>query len=137
MAGARERRARRTFVVAATLVVLAAVAVAIILLAKRPDQDETLAASAAETAMFDTDPPAGTSASCDFVPSISLVVFDAHYDCVARTCGNEFARLQITHQLFGGWSYRVTSGGAVGLPSEGRTVTTDADPSHFDRGNCP
>src|SRR4051812_29149848 len=132
----RRTRARRVAIAVSILVALAVVAVVVVFLAKRPDQHETEAASAAKVAMYDTEPDPGTNASCEFAPSISLAVFKAHYDCVARTCRIEEARLQVTHELFGGWSYRITSGGQLGTPSEGHTVTTDQDPSHLDPDDC-
>ena len=118
------------------LLVLVAVAVTIVLVAKRPDQDEAQAASAAKAAVFDTDPDPGTNASCEFAPGISLIVFEAHYDCVARACSSEVARLRITHHLFGGWSFRVTSGGRLGSASAGSTSPSEAHPSRVDPADC-
>jgi hypothetical protein len=136
MAPTRRAVARRVSITAAILLALAAVALAIVFVAKRPDQDETNAASAAKVAIFDTDPDPGTNTSCKFDPDISLIVFNAHYDCIARHCSTEVARLQITDQLFGGWSFRVTSGGRLGAPSSGNTVIGETHPSRVDPDDC-
>ena len=120
----------------AILLVLSVVVIAVVVVAKRPDQDERLAASAAEAAILDTDPDPGANASCEFAPGVSLVVLTAQYDCVARMCDDEVAGVRITHELLGGWSFRVTSGGRLGAETSGSAEPTDADPSRFDHSVC-
>src|SRR5689334_9101043 len=109
MARVRRPGLRTLCITAATLLGVVIAALVIVFVAERPDQNETQAASAAKVAIFDTDPDPGTNASCEFDPSISLIVFQANYNCIARSCSSEVARVRITHQLFGGWSFRVTS----------------------------
>jgi hypothetical protein len=113
---------RRVVLVAVALVLLLAAADAVVIVASRPDEGEDDASSATVAAVFDTDPNAGENASCRFDPGPGLVLLDAGYDCVALVCGEEFARVRVTHSLIGGWSYRVTSGGRIGTRASGHTA---------------
>ena len=132
----RPPRRRGIALLALALLLLFVVADAVVVLANRPDQDEDAAASAGFIAVFDTDPNPGENLSCEFDPDIGLVLLKAGYDCIGRDCSEEFARVRVTHDLLDGWSFRITSGGQLGMARSGSTFPNDTDPSAVDPDDC-
>ena len=127
---------RRRWTRVLVLMLLIVLADLIFVIANRPDAKTDDAASAAIVAEYGSDPSAGANGSCKFSAGVELVVWRAHYDCAVGICNDELARLQITHVLTGGWSYRIVSGGRAGDLPSGDTAPDAAAPPRTDPGNC-
>lgn len=112
---------RRALVVA---IVLAALTAFAIFAVARPADDEDQAVGAAVEAIDGTTPNVGTWGSCDYEPGLSNAILRPRYRCVVRSCRRVRGRVEVTHDLLGGWSYEVTEGAVAGLPTTG-----DADPN--------
>jgi hypothetical protein len=60
------------------------------------------------------------------------MLFKARYHCVMNGCDRPVARLDVTHVLFGGWSYRITR-----TAIDPRTVPRSGPTRPEPQGNFP
>lgn len=127
------RRAAMAGIVLAVLAAFAVFAVA------RPAGDEDDAVGAAVEAIDGMTPNVGTWGSCDYEPGLSNVLLRPRYRCVVRECRKVLARVEVTHDLLGGWRYEVTEDPVRGRrsgdaePNE-TTKVTELDPAEWRKG---
>jgi hypothetical protein len=131
---------RRRVAVAAIL--LAAATAFVVFAIVRPANDEDQAVGAAVEAIDGTTPNVGTWGSCDYEPGVSNAILRPRYGCVVRSCRRVLGRIEVTHDLLGGWSYEIKEGRSghsrtgEADPNETTTVT-ELDPAEWTSGgNC-
>lgn len=131
---------RRRIGIAAIL--LAAATAFVVFAIARPADDEDQAVGAAVEAIDGTTPNVGTWGTCEYEPELSNVILRPRYKCVVRSCRRVIGRIEVTHDLLGGWSYEIEEGRA-GVPRTGNaepnetTTVTELDPAEWRRGgNC-
>ena len=102
----------------------------------RPADATDEAATAAVNAIWGDDPPAGAYGECRHAPYIGFIVLRARYSCVVHRCYRESARLDVTHNLLDGWSYRITRGGIPYVSPSGATSPTRSAATKLNPNNC-
>jgi hypothetical protein len=88
----------------------------------RPAKHEDDAVAVAVEAIDGTTPNVGTWGSCDYEPGFSNAILRPRYRCVVRLCRRVRGRVEVTHDLLGGWSYEVTAS----IPGIAKTGDSDA-----------
>jgi hypothetical protein len=70
-------------------------------------QQERPAASAALASVAGDDPVAANHATCAYRADSPLILLQARFDCIVKTCDSFLASVEVDHTLGDGWRFRI------------------------------